>query len=115
MMMTKRPRYPKLPTQLSHVTSSYAPGYRDLTLILKDTTGNEYELRLSPAKVQSLIYDIADVVKQINHPPPIDWDAHRSQIVFPQCRPWMRGPMAAPDVSRAGVPSVASADEPRPS
>lgn len=83
----------KTPTQLSYVTSSYAPGYRDLTLILTDNAGNNYELRLPPGKVQTLIYACADVVKQIGVPhPPIDWDQYRAQINWPAVTPWMNGP-----------------------
>ena len=84
------------PTQLEYVTSGYAPGYRYLTLTLKDSAGNEYELQLSPAKVQTLIYACTDVVRQINNHPPLDWDRYPSQIYWPAVQVlWMRGPDSA--------------------
>lgn len=92
----------KLPTQLKYLTSGYAPGYRDLTLKLADSAGNEYELRLPPDKVQSLIYACADVVAQISNRPPIDWDQYRAQLHWPTVTPWMNGPMPAPENERAG-------------
>jgi len=86
----------QLPTQLRYVTSGYAPGYRDLTLKLADAAGNEYELRLPPEKVQTLIYAVADVTRQINDHPPLDWDWWRAQIVWPAVTPWMPGPINPP-------------------
>lgn len=90
----------RLPTQVSHVTTWAGAGYRDLLLVLKDSAGNEYELRLPPEKMQSLINSCADVTSQISDHPPLDWDQYRAQIHWPQVTPWMNGPAAPSEVEK---------------
>lgn len=88
-------------TRLTYKTYSTAPGYRDLTLNLVDPeTGKEYELDLRPQDVQRVIYACADVTKQIGTLPPIDWDAYRSQICWPQVTPWIAGDPRPSDVGQ---------------
>lgn len=72
-------------------TSGYAPGYRDLSLIVVDASGREYDLRLRPQDVQSLIFDCASVTKQINDHPPLDWDQYPATIMWPAVTPWKEG------------------------
>lgn len=69
-----------------------APGYRNLTLVLTDASGKEYEAHLAPKDVQRLIWECADAVKQIGADPPIDWPEYPTQIVWPQITPWIAGP-----------------------
>lgn len=84
-------------TTLTYKTCWRAPGYRDLTLVLVDPSGKEYELRLPPQDVQRLIFECADAAKQIGDPhPPLDWDAWPAQIVWPAVTPWKVGPSVAP-------------------
>lgn len=78
--------------RLIYKNHSAAPGYRDLKLKLADpVTGKEYEVDLRPADVETLIFACAEVTRQIGDHPPIDWDAHRAQIVWPSVTPWKVG------------------------
>jgi hypothetical protein len=78
-----------------------APGYRDLTLVVVNpATGKEFELRLPPEDVQSLIFDCAGAARQIGAGPPIDWDAYRAQIFWPMITPWQMGPVVPPESDR---------------
>lgn len=64
-------------TDLTYKTCWRAPGYRDLRLVLVDpATGKEYELRLAPKDVQTLIFEFAEAAQQIGDQPPIDWDTY---------------------------------------
>lgn len=82
-------------SRLKYLTSSYAPGYRDLTLIAVDPeTGQRFELHLPPGDVERVMFACADVVKQIGNHPPLDWDQYRATIHMPQVTPWMPGPVA---------------------
>ena len=74
---------------LKLATVGFAPGYRDVTLILSSETGQEHSLHLGPAQVQRLIDMLADAVAQRPHSkPPLDWRNYPQPIQWPEVKPY---------------------------
>ncbi len=74
---------------LKLATAGFAPGYRDVTLVLSSESGQEHSLHLGPAEVQRLIDTLAEAVA--NGPeggPPLAWRQYPQPIQWPAVQPY---------------------------
>lgn len=90
---------------LRYSTYGFAPGYRDLTIEVKDEKGNVHELRLTPRDVERMAWACHEAAKS-GEREPLDWEQHPQPLSWPASpRGWKPLPKAqtAADRERAAA------------
>jgi hypothetical protein len=86
---------------LSYGNYGFAPGYRDLTIEVKDEKGNIHELRLTPRDVERVAWACHEAAKS-GEREPLDWEQHPQPLSWPASpRGWKPLPKAQTAADRA--------------